>query len=172
MMNKKGQEIGKIITIFPVAILIVIIMALFLVVSLFFSAKSLSDKDKYSIGSDNNFLLKVVTVDNGGVTIHKTIFELYLLYLDGNLGIDVLRTALLSLQNENHECILLYDGSINLGSGGTGDGTYIYPYLNKEIYDKKGLISAFSFYYKSNKIDLQLYYGSCIKYSDYTKEQK
>jgi len=132
MINKKAQA-GKIIATFPVLIIIVIILALYIILSAgtFVINKPAAREDaSLSFAPENNLLLKTIIFEQDGIKKEYILYDAVYLKLNKDLDLDEVRDTLKSLLTEQNNCFILH--------------TFSEPSGTKGYQLKKGFISQIS----------------------------
>ncbi|MBI2451662.1 hypothetical protein HYV50_01125 [Candidatus Pacearchaeota archaeon] len=180
MKNKKAQ-LGKIIATFPVLILIVIIMAIFIILSMFIAALHKPESQKAFLSlqpQENNLMLKEINIkfpDNSDKQM--LVLEAFILYKNDEIKKDALDKSLQELIQEKNYCIILTSENVNdaflikLNADGTfysnnakSSGSAFATNIPIEVprYKDASLLSKISIKNKKNEMnEIRHYYGKC-----------
>lgn len=106
--NKQGQ-LGKLITSFPIMLLIFVIMVVFVIISAALSATRIHEgrtSEFLSFGSDGDLMLKEISVNIGGQMQEMRTIDAFALYLTGEADKGSFVNSLKNLLDSDNNCII------------------------------------------------------------------
>ena len=176
MLNKKGQEIGKIIVTFPVLLAVFFVIGLFIALSL--GARVLKEPELPSAGNietaQNSFLLKIIEIEDKEDKIRKMmVFDVIVGEARWDIDRAKLGDALDKLANEEEPCLILKVNKNQEGDSGymealkfeNGDAKHM-DIGESTRYDLVQISSVFvksSNFPEEKKLDISYYYGKCLE---------
>jgi|SRR3989344_3671615 len=171
-MNKKGSELGDIFSAFPVGILIVFVMTLFLIITAAAVVFQPGNEGKAAVAQlkESNVLLKTLDINVNGNNEKIIVLDLITRVINEDKKItgDFAVESLKQLLNEKNPCLFLSvhgDGNSYFMMGIDGKGQI--RYLPTEVYFRKeaqeNLIVALPVTISGKEIFIDNYYGNCLE---------